>query len=345
MRTCAAWRPSRGASHSDTWGRAMTDVEWPAGRRAPAPRRARGDRRGGQRDGARRRGSATRSPRSAGSSRPWSASSASRSSRAFPVRAAVSLTPAGLPAARARRATIRARVAAAGADMAAFAAGLRGVVRARGRAEPGRRGRAGARRGPWRGRRRGAELAVEESHRPRELLDALRDGRSDLVLAPLNGDVDAGVEWDDLRRGPVRPAGRGARSPGPPRPADRAGGRRRPAGRRQGLRLAEPAGHRAGARAPRHPRRRRSCARTTGARCARPWPPASAWRSCRGCWSSRATGRAPCPSAAWLPPRRIALQRAAAREQTAAAGHRRRRRPPREPGHPRPRGGVGHVSS
>ena len=113
---------------------------------------------------------------------------------------AVSLTPAGLRLLGHAR-DIRARVAAAGADMAAFAAGLRGVVRfgvvpsLAGAVVPAA-ARALARQAP------GAELAVEESHRPRELLDALRDGRSDLVLAPLNGDVDPGVAWDDLGEDP-----------------------------------------------------------------------------------------------------------------------------------------------
>ena len=227
--------------------------------------------------------------------------------------------------------------------MAAFAAGLRGVVRLgvvpslAGAVVPAA-ARALARQAP------GAELAVEESHRPRELLDALRDGRSDLVLAPLNGDVDAGVAWDDLGEDPyvllVAAHDRLARLGRPVEPADVAD--RQVVGKDCG----SPSQQAIERALERHGIRVSTLLRAHDGRTVREAVAAGVGVAfLPRLLVEPGDGARALPVAGWLPPRRIALQRAAAREQTAASGHRRRRRPPREQGHPRPRSRVGDVSS
>ncbi len=229
---------------------------------------------------------------------------------------AVSLTPAGLRLLGHAR-EIRARVAAAGADMAAFGAGLRGVVRLG--VVPSLAGvvvpsaaRALARQAP------GAELAVEESHRPRELLDALRDGRSDLVLGTLNGEVDAGVEWDELGVDPyvllVPAHDRLARLGRPIEPEDVAD--RHVVGKDCGSPSMQ-AVERALAR---HGVQVTTLLRAHDGRTVREAVAAGVGVAfLTRLLVEPGVGTHALPVGGWLPPRRIALQRAAAREQTAAA--------------------------
>ena len=97
----------------------------------------------------------------------------------------VSLTPAGQRLLE-HASAIRRRLAAAGADLASFAAGVRPLVRLG--AVPSlaavvvpAAARALARRAPE------AELRVEESHLPGTLQESLQRGDADLVIAPLTG--------------------------------------------------------------------------------------------------------------------------------------------------------------
>ena len=321
MRTC--WQhagPARGASHSDEWGRAMTDAAWPAGRRAAAPGRPGGDRRGGQ---PHRRRRAARL-HAVGGQRParrrWSASSASRScarvsgaravsadarrpaaARARPRRSARASRPPG-PTSRPSRPACAASCASASCR-AWPARVVPPAARALARQAPG--ARAGGRGVPPAAR--AARRAARRPLRPRAgaAQRRRRAGRRRGTTSARTRTCCSCAAHDRA---------------GPPRPAGRAGGRRRTATSSPRT-AARPASGPSSGRCERHgvPVTTR-CGRTTPARCARLWPPASAWRSCRGCWSSPATGRAPCRSAG--PGCRRAASRCSGRRRgsTAATG-------------------------
>jgi molybdate transport repressor ModE-like protein len=117
--------------------------------------------------------------------------------RRTPGARSASLTEAGRRL-LAHASDIRGSLVAAGADLEAVAAGRRGVVRL-GAAPSLAAALLPAAAGLLRRRAPELELRVDESHRTADLLEGLRHGRADLVLAPLYG-TTPGVQAHELGR-------------------------------------------------------------------------------------------------------------------------------------------------